>query len=395
MQYVATLRAMTIALAISMIVILCCSGCSRSEAGDGDGAPDPDERQEEAVPVEVASIELGEIEAVLRFSANLEAERQVQVLAEAPRQVVKLLVEEGDLVAGGDLLVRLQDDVQRSNLARAESQLRKAQSEHQRQQELYTENLISEQVFNDTAYQLEQLELSYDDARRELSYTEVKAPIAGTVTERLVNLGDHVTVNQPLFRVVDFDSIVARIYVPEKELPRLDTGQPARITADALGTAAFDGSIERISPVVDPASGTVKVTVATPWQSSLRPGMYVVVELVTDRHQQAALLPKRALVYDNDQIFVFRLGDERRVERVPVSVLIESTDMVEPVSGFAAADQIVIAGQSGLKDGALVRLPGDPKPVKVEAEDDTRVAESEADSESAADDEETATADED
>jgi membrane fusion protein (multidrug efflux system) len=393
MQYVATLRTMTVTLAAALIVILACSGCSfRSEAGEGDDAkPDTEARKEEAVPVEVATVELGEIEAVLRFSANLEAERQVQVLAEAPRQVVKLLVEEGDMVSGGDLLVRLQDDVQRSNLARVESQLRKAQSEHQRQQELYTESLISEQVFNDTAYELEQLELSYDDARRELSYTEVKAPIAGTVTERLVNLGDHVTVNQPLFRVVDFDSIVARIYVPEKELPRLDPGQPARLTADALGTAAFDGSIERISPVVDPSSGTVKVTVATPRQSSLRPGMYVVVELVTDRHQQAALLPKRALVYDNDQIFVFRLGDERRVERVPVSVLIESTDTVEPVSGFAAGDQIVIAGQSGLKDGALVRLPGDPKPVKVEDEDDTRVAESEA----TTDDSETATADED
>jgi membrane fusion protein (multidrug efflux system) len=385
---------MIIALAISMIVILGGSGCSRSEAGEGKDNPNQD-RKEEAVPVDVATIELGEIAAVLRFSANLEAERQVQVLAEAPRQVVGLLVEEGDQVAGGDLLVRLQDDVQRSNLARAESQLRKARSEHQRQQELFAEKLISEQVYNDTAYELEQLELSYDDARRELSYTEVKAAIAGTVTERLVNLGDHVTVNQPLFRVVDFDSIVARIYVPEKELPRLDPGQPARITADALGTAAFDGSIERISPVVDPGSGTVKVTVATPGQSSLRPGMYVVVELVTDRHQQAVLLPKRALVYDNDQIFVFRLGDERRVERVPVSMLIESPELVEPVSGFAAGDQIVIAGQSGLKDGALVRLPGDPKPVKVEDDDDTRVAESEAESESAASDGETATADED
>lgn len=145
-------------------------------------------------------------------------------------------------------------------------------------------------------------------------------------------------------------------------MPKLDVGQPARLTADAVGSASFDGRIDRISPVVDPSTGTVKITVATPGQKALRPGMYVQVELVTTVHENAVKIPKKALVYDNEQIFLFRLAEDRLVERVPVVPVLEDPEFVEAASGLEAGDQIVVAGQSGLKDGSTVRLPGDPEP---------------------------------
>jgi membrane fusion protein (multidrug efflux system) len=322
------------------------------------------DRAEEAVPVEVAALERGEIEAVLRLSSNLEAEREVQVFAEAPRRVVRLLVEEGDAVAKGQLLVQLQDEEQKSALAKAEIALEESRRDFQRTKELHEQKLVTDELFTEAGYTVQRNEIALEDARRELSYTQVRAPIAGVVTARLVNLGDHVTVNQALFRIVDFDSIVARIYVPEKDMVRLDEGQPARLRADALGGVVFRGTVDRISPVVDPGTGTVKVTVATPRQEGLRPGMYVEVELVTAVHDKALLVPKRALVYDNDRAFVFRLKDERRVERLGVTPLLEDADSVEPSAGLAPGDQLVVAGQSGLKDGGLVRLPGDPEPGK-------------------------------
>ena len=362
--------------AILIISLLSAPGCG--SGGDeeertwseGGGAVDSEEDREEKVPVEVATLERGEIEAILRFAANLEAEREVQVFAEAPRRVQELLVEEGDAINRGALLVRLQDEEQRSAVAKAASQLKQARREYERQENLFAQNLVAEQIFNDASYEVDQLELALTDARRDLSYTEVRAPIGGVVTSRLVNLGDHVTVNQALFTIVDFDSIVARIYVPEKELVRLRPSQPARLRADAMGNAGFSGAIDRISPVVDPGTGTVKVTVAIPRQQGLRPGMYVEVELVTAVHPDALLLPKRALIYDNDQIFAFRLGDERRVERLRVLPVLENADFVEPAADFSEGDQIVVAGQSGLKDEALVRLPGDPEPDEGEESDD-------------------------
>jgi membrane fusion protein (multidrug efflux system) len=358
-----------------LIAILVFSLAACSRGGDGrtwsEGAGDPEDRPEEAVPVEVNALERGTIESALRFSATLEAERDVRVFAEAQRRVVELRVEEGDAIRSGELLVRLQDDEQRSALNKAEVELRQAKREFGRQQNLFDRKLVSEQVFNDAALIYDQAEIAMSDARRNLTYTEVRAPFAGIVTERLVNVGDFVTLNQPLFRVVDFDSIVARIYVPEKELPSLRTGLDVRLNAEAIGGESFVGIVDRISPGVDPGTGTVKVTVATPQQDGLRPGMYVEVELVTAVHDDALLVPKRAIVYDNDQLFVFRLGDERRVERIKVEPVLEDVENIEPAGGLEVGDQIVVAGQASLKDGALVRLPGDPEPDDDEVEDES------------------------
>jgi membrane fusion protein, multidrug efflux system len=93
----------------------------------------------------------------------------------------------------------------------------------------------------------------------------------------------------------------------------------------------------------------------------LRPGMYVLVELVLATRSDALLITKRAWVWDRDQIYVFRLLPDRRVERVLVEPQLMNKDYFEPSEGFEEGDQIVIAGHTGLKDGALVRLPGDPR----------------------------------
>ncbi|HSL85108.1 MAG TPA: efflux RND transporter periplasmic adaptor subunit [Thermoanaerobaculia bacterium] len=355
--------ALLLLLAPALLALGGCAAGDTQASENGSAAKDA-AAEDRTVPVEVAALETGPIEEVLRFSTNLEAEQGVGVFSQAARQVVELRVEEGDRVAKGEVLLRLQDDEQRTQLAKVEGQLARARREHQRQANLWAEKLIPEQAFNDATYELEQLEHALEEARRQLSYTVVRAPIAGTVTRRLVNLGDQVTVNQHLFDLVDFDSLVARVYVPEKELPKLRPGLPARIVAPALAGAEYAGRVARLAPVVDPRSGTVKVTVAIPDWQGLRPGLYVDVSLVTDVHEEAVLVPKRALVYDQDRVFVFRVAgapDEAAagltVERVLLLPVLEDKRHVEPAAGtLAAGDRVVIAGQAGLKDGAAVRV---------------------------------------
>jgi len=347
------------------------AAASDERGGEGKDADKDDKDKEEegpqAVPVEVAELGRGPIESVLKSTATLEAESAVEVFSEAARRVRELRVEEGDHVRKGDVLVRLQDDEQRNALAKVQNELAKAEREYRRQERLYAENLISEEQFNNATFELEQLRIALADAERELSYTEVRAPIAGTVTSRLVNVGDHVNLGQHLFDIVDFDSLVARIYVPEKHLPELRPGQRARVSARATGGREYAGVVDRIAPVVDARSGTVKVTIDVGGEPGLMPGMYVDVDLITATRDDAILVPKRAVVYDNDQMFVFRLGDERRVERVLLEPLLSDKEHVEPAGNLAEGDRIVVAGQAGLKDGALVKLPGEEQ--KSEATD--------------------------
>ena len=362
MNFAHTLRtstARTLGAAI-LLFLPFVAGCAFDSgvAGEPPPADSSIAAADEAIPVAALPMFRGRIESVLRFSTNLEAESRVDVLSEAERHVIDLLVEEGDTVRAGETLLLLEDEAQRTALKRVESQLARSRLEFDRQARLFEQDLISEQAYNQARYDTEQLELALEDAERELSYATVLAPISGVVTERVVNVGDHVATHAKLFQIVDFDSIVARVFVPERQLPGLFVGQPARVLAQSL-----DGSrqarVERISPVVDPRSGTVKVTLDIPGNQGLLPGMYVEVDLVAAVEEDALLAPKRALVYDQEQVFVFRVAEGAegpRAERLLVSILIESEDVVQLAGDLAEGQRLIVAGQAGLKNGARVRL---------------------------------------
>lgn len=344
----------------ALILVLLCVGCQEENKQKVAEVP-----KDDRVAVEKASVGRGTIEAVVTSSANLEAEATVKIYSRAANHVAKLLVEEGDRVEAGQLLVQLESQNQEVALARAEASLEKTRREHKRKERLIQEKLITEQDFNNSTHELKVAELAFKDAEREMTYTEIRATISGTITKRDVKVGDFVNINQELFEIVDFDSIVARVYLPEKVLPKLKQGLEARVTSEALGKDAITGRIERISPVVDSNTGTVKVTVAVDDTRILRPGMYVDVSVVLDKRNDIIVLPKRALVYDADQIFVFRInrsGERIVAERVLVKTSLSNESFVEPVSGFNQGDEIVVAGHTGLKDGAPVRVLGEVDP---------------------------------
>ncbi len=362
-----------VACAMALVTLPLLTGCGfmgrkaaeqKKKAEEAKGKKE--ENKERGVPVDVAEVVRGPIEDVIRASNHLEAEQEIRVLARASNRAVELLVEEGDVVQKDQLLLRLQDDDQQTTYDKALSQLNQAKADFNRQEGLFKDELVSQREYDEVKYRVEQLQLALDEAQRQLDFTAIKAPIAGTIVNRLVRLGDQVSPGQHLFDIIDFNSIVARVYVPEKRLPSLEVGKPARISAQSLGERVFEGSIKRIAPVVDSKSGTVKVTLAVKTEGVLLPGMFVDAEIVVDHRPEALLITKRAIVYDSDQMFVFRLGESNRVKRVLVEPVLADKEHVQPAGGFEPGDRIVIAGQTGLKDDALVTLPGE----EVEEEDD-------------------------
>ncbi len=360
MNFAHIFRISTAQALAAMILLFFVAGCAFDSgvAGEPPATEATTLADDDAIPVAALPMFRGRIESVLRFSTNLEAENRVDVLAEAERHVTDLLVEEGDTVRAGQTMLLLEDEAQRTALKRVESQLERSRLEYERQKRLFEQDLISEQAYNQARYDMEQLELALEDAERELGYATVAAPISGVVTERLINVGDHVETHAKLFEIVDFDSIVARVFVPERQLAGLFVGQPARVLAQSLA-GSREAAIERISPVVDPQSGTVKVTLGIPGNQGLLPGMYVEVDLVAVALEDTLLAPKRALVYDQEQVFVFRVAqgdDGPRAERLLVRILIESEDVVHLEGDLADGERLIVAGQAGLKDGARVRL---------------------------------------
>ena len=355
--------------ALLLICSLVLVGCN-SEEWKEKGSKDKSKKQNKAKPVlvELAEVSVGPIEKILERSAPLEAEAQVQVNARTSNPAVDLLVEEGDKVKKGQVLLRLENDRQKNDFDSEKSLLDKERIDFARQENLYKDNLISEQEYRNAKFSLSQRQLSFEEAQRQFEYTEVRAPIDGTITMRDVKVGDQVSSGGPIFEIIDFESTVAVIHVPEQYLPELQPNMEARLISSTLGADnVIPAYVKRISPIVEARAGTVKVTVGVKELGALRPGMWVDVELVLNTKREAILIPKKSIIYDNDQTYAFKLfinstNGVKRVKRQLVLPLNADKVHIEPTNGFDVGEKIVIAGQSGLKEDSLIRELGDPIP---------------------------------
>jgi len=347
-----------------------------SFAGCGDGpsmfAPDAKADQtetERAAPVVTTTVKSGPIEARLTAASTIEAERMVTVHAESTGRIVELAFEEGDVVKSGALLGRIKSDMQSSGLDRASTGLEKAKADLDTVESLFASKVASKQELDAARLAYKQALLDVGDRRRDVRNTKILAPQGGTVTQRFVTEGAFVASGAQIASIVDFDTLVARVYVPEKELDRIRVGQPADIVGKAAAGRKGAGDVVRIAPIVDATTGTVKVTVGLPKElagaeQGFLPGMYAEVTLTTETRPKATLVPKQALVYDEDEAFVFVVEGDR-VKRTRVELGLFDDDHAEVVKGVGVGTEIVESGHAGLKDGALVqRVDGTGQPLE-------------------------------
>lgn len=351
-------RVLTGAVLLAALVTL--SGCGRDASGsvqdDAGGAAAEKKKEETAVPVASAEVSLGSVYAAYSGSATLEAEREADVVAKTGGIIEALLVEEGDRVEAGQVVARLDDERLVLEVRRSAAALRRLEKEFERSSRLFERNLTSSDAHEKLRFDVDAQRAAHAVAELELSYTSVRAPIAGIVTERLVKEGNLVELHDPLFRVDDFDPLQAILYVPERELRELAVGQPATLFVDALGEVAYEGVVKRISPAVDAGTGTVKVTVdVRDDEGRLLPGMFARVGIVHDRHNDVVVVPREAIVTEDGQEFVFVLNDDR-AKRVGVETGYRSEGKVEVRSGVETGRRVVTSGKNSIADGALVEV---------------------------------------
>jgi membrane fusion protein (multidrug efflux system) len=309
------------------------------------------------VPVKVTTIDVGEISFYLLFSATVEAEETVDVFSQATGLVKQVFSEEGDRVREGQILVKLVDEELKLSEAEARLTFQRLEGNFKRREEIYNKNLLSKEEYEREKFDLEQAKLRWQKASLALNRAEVKSPVGGIISERFVKLGDRVAPGgSKLYTLVNMKSLISRVHVPGRELRNLSAGQPAMITTDFLPDQKFKGEILRISPVVDPASGTIRVTLGiTDEDGQLRPGMFVNTHIVTATHEQAVLVPKRAVIYDDGLPHVFAVEDST-ASKIQLKVGFEDSDHLEVLAGVKQGDRIVVVGQNGLKDKAKIRI---------------------------------------
>ena len=322
----------------------------------------------DAVPVRTTQATLGRISSYLPFPSAIETEEDVDVYSQVVGLVEQIHTEEGDYVQKGVVLARLDDDELRLSEANAKVNFNKLETGFQRVGEMYKRNLISQEEYENAKYELRQAEITWEKAKLSLKHSEIRAPIAGVISERLVKLGDRVSPSTQLFSIVNMGELIAKVFVPAKELQHLRAGQQALITSDFVPGEEFGGWIKRISPVVDPGSGTFKVTVGVQGKEDLlRPGMFVSVHIVTGTHDAVVLIPVEAVVYDGGVQYAFTVQDSVAV-KVALDVGYVDRQRMEVCSGIEPGTKVIVVGQEGLKDKAKVRIISEKREGPIEEE---------------------------
>lgn len=334
--------------AVAFAVVL--SGC-----GDGQ-AKLTDEDESPAIPVEVIAVERGAITAFYSTTATLEADREARVVPRLGGTIVELLVEEGDFVEEGQVLARIDDDRYRIEVARIDATLRRMEQDFNRHREMHARDLISVDAFERAKFDFEAQQAQAELARLELSHTAIRAPITGVVSRRDIKVGNTVNTQDPAFVITSMDPLLATLHVPERELARLAAGQQADILIDALPGRNFNGHIARISPVVDPATGTFRATVEVRGDNQLlKPGMFGRVNIVHDTRDDVLLVPVQAVMVEDARASVFVVNDGS-VERRVVRLGYRNNGQVEIASGLEDGDVVVVTGQAGLRHNSRVQV---------------------------------------
>lgn len=306
-----------------------------------------------AIPVKVEPAGRRSIAQFLETNGALEAEYDVALVARASGPVIELLTEEGKKVEKGQLLARLESDAIRAQLEIAKVALGEAQLNYDRAKRSYEAELIPREMFDLAKSRLDSAEAQLHGNQVQLDYTEVRAPFGGLIIERFIKFAETVQVGAPLFRIADFDPLQCPIQVPEKDLSRMKLGQSAFVQVEAFPGERFPARVLRISPIVSAVTGTVKVTLEVSTQSKLSPGMFASVFLETDRHQNALVISKAALVLESigDTVYI-KKGDV--AARREVILGYDEGNAVEVVSGIEEGDEVIVLGQDSLTDGTPV-----------------------------------------
>lgn len=338
---------------IALLLILIFAACQESDtAADANG----DDEESPPVPVEIETPSRGDIHAVYTGTAPLEAFAEAEVVAKVAGEVRSILVEEGDIVKKGQILARLDGDRLRLELNESEARLRKLQRDYDRNVDLSSKGLISAGDFEKIKYDKEALQATHKLASLELDYTQIRAPIDGVVSERFIKVGNTLAAGDPVFRVTGFDPLVAYLHVPEREFSKIKVGQTVGLQIDALSASPIVAKVSRVSPIIDPVSGTFKVTIEISDQSRrIKPGMFARIGIVYDSHQNALQIPRSALLEQLGQASVFIVENDVAVRR---NVQVGYTDRgrLEILSGLSDDDKVIIVGQLGLKNGARVNV---------------------------------------
>lgn len=330
---------------------------ARGGAGGGAGAP---------ASVEVVQVKTARLQDDAQAVGSLRSRQSVTLKPETAGRVSRIAFADGAAVRRGQLLVQLDDTLQRAELSQAQAQLSIARANLKRNEELLAQNFVAARVVDESRAALQVAEAQVDLAQARLQRMRITAPFDGTLGLRSINLGQYVKDGDALVNLEDTSKLTVDFRLPERYQNQIAPGQGVQVQLDALPGKRYDARVIAIDPLLDANGRSISVRAEMPAApgDGLRPGMFARVLTVFSVNERALVVPEEALVPQGGRQFVYVLdeqgqGDARKrvSRRVEVELGVRRGAEVQITRGLKEGDTVVVAGQQRLqRDGTAVRV---------------------------------------
>ncbi len=342
------------------------------------------------------SVSAGVVESVdlqeeIRASGDLNARLHTTIAAEVEGRITEIAVDEGGHVEAGAVVLEIDPERRRLELAAGRAQLAQAQAnfENARRQTERIHKLRDQNVSSDRQLEEAETELSLarsrvDAERAALGVTEraladasVSAPFAGMIARRSVQLGEFVQPGKPLVELVALDPLEVVFSLTELDTERVRPSQRIEVSVGAFPDRVFHGVVTFISPTVDPATRTLRIKAEIDNdEGHLRPGLFARVSLGVSPRSGVVMVPEEALIQRSEGAVLFKIGADNRVKRFAVTTGVHDAGRVEVRGNVAPGDRVVRRGHGGLADGASVAVrDAEPRAMAAQEGDEAEGAE--------------------
>ncbi|WP_372399461.1 efflux RND transporter periplasmic adaptor subunit [Azospirillum sp. HJ39] len=333
------------------------SGAAPAPGGASPGAKPPGGMP--PTPVEAAQVRIGTVERTVTAVGSLLSNESVVIRPEIVGRIAEIAFKEGQRVAKGTVLVRLDDSIARATLAQAQASIAFSRAELSRADQLVRQNTGPLRNREQASAKLLADEATVQLAKAQLDKLVIAAPFDGVLGLRKVSVGDFVQAGKDIVNLEDIDTLKLDFRVPEMFLPAVRIGQTVKVAVDAFGGRSFDGAVYAIDPLLD-VNGralVIRARVANP-DGALRPGLFARVSLTLTTVPNAVLVPEQAIVAFGKDQYVFKVVDGK-VAQTRVVLGERRNAEVEIAQGLAPGDMVVTAGQLKIRDGVPVAVvPG-------------------------------------
>ncbi len=311
-----------------------------------------------AAPKKLTQVRVREISSepftdVIIVTGRTQASRLVVIRAETEGQVLSVAKQEGEAATKGEILAKL-DVRDRTALVReAKGRVAQRRIEYNAASKLADKGFNSKVRLAQTEADLENAKAMLKTAGVDLARIKITAPFAGTIFEQNIEVGDFLSVGDPIFTLVDLDPIEITGFLSERRIKDLELGMSA--SAEFLDGETIKGNISYIAPAADPNTRTFRIQISTPNKDDkIKDGMTAKISIPLTNRQAHKISPSILSLNDKGQIGVKTVDKNNVVHFVPVKILADKTDAMW-VSGLPEAARVITVGQDYVRDAQHVK----------------------------------------